>query len=461
MQIGAGDEKGVMQLPQAKVVGGGSSINGGTALRSTELDSKEWVALGNEAWDFESCRRVYESLEDDEVRGTRGPHPIRRATEDEMGRIQKAFVAGAKEVGMRWCADLNETGAEGVGASPVTRRGWQRISAANTFVDPIRGWRNFTIRSEAMVDRILFEETEGKPPRATGVLLVGGETVRCSGEVLVSAGAIFSPAILQRSGIGPAALLQKYDIPQIVDLPVGHNGSDHPCVPLVAKPRPGAYEEGDYSLQTQARFSSSLQPGAIDHQIVCFSYLFAQAPDPRVQARTLSGSATGHVAGIGCNLNKPTALGVTEIVSRDPLVQPRVAPNYLGTEHDRKSFREIVRTAYKVFMSEPFQRCVEAPIDLTDEVVADDGLLDKYVDGHCTTTYHFCSTCRMASREKGGVVDQSGRVYGVEGLRVADASVLPTVPASNTMWATMMFADRIGRSVRDGVDVKTSSGARL
>ena len=447
---------GSMIVPQAKIMGGGSSINGGTALRSTLADSREWVEHGNDAWDFDSVYTVYQDLENDRLRGTCGPHPIYRTAPEDAGVIQKAFVTGAVEVGLSYVLDLNETGAEGVGPSPVCRQGNRRVSAANTFIDPIRDLPNLTIAADSQVDKVLFQGN-----RVCGVEFICGKKFSATQEVIVCAGAIFSPAILQRSGLGPSALLEHLDIPMISDLPVGNNLSDHPCIPIVARPKDGAYKKGDFSLQMQARWSSSLRPGAIDLQMVCFSYLFAQTPDSRVHQRTLAGTATGHVAGIGCNINKPTSLGRVEILSKDGREYPIVRPDYLQTEFDRKSAREVVRRAYMVIMSAPMQEVLEPPQTLTPDVVDNDDLLDQYITSQLSTTYHFCGSCRMAAKEKGGVVDQSGRVYGVSGLRIADASIIPTVPASNTMWTTMMFAERIGRSIRDGQDVQRAIKSNL
>lgn len=443
-----------MRVPQAKLVGGGSSINGGTALRNTEADSREWVQLGNDAWDFASAYNVYQTLEGDDVRGTKGPHPILRVPPSEMCMIQSAFLEGTKAVGFKQVLDLNETGAEGAGPSPVCRVGDQRISAADTFINPIRHWKNLTILTESLVDRVNFSGN-----KATGVLLASGKEIHAAKEVILCAGAVLSPAILQRSGVGPKDLLRHHGISPVAHLPVGLNLSDHPCIPIVAKPRKGAYkEDSDYSLQCQARWSSSQQPGAIDHQLVCFSYLYAQPinNDSGTPQRSLSGTATGHVAGVGCNLNKPAATGTTLISSRDPNVLPEVNYNYLGTASDRASAREIVRTAYRIITSPAMQSVLEQPLGIDESVLADDDKLDEYCRSQVTSTYHFCCSCRMASREKDGVVDQSGRVYDVTGLRVCDASIIPTVPASNAMWTTVMFADRIGRSVRDGQDVARS-----
>ena len=438
-------DSSLMTVPQGKMVGGGSSINGGTALRNTYADSQEWVELGNTAWSFENVYPIYESMEDDPMRGLHGPHPIRRATYDEMGKIQKAFVQGAIQVGFNPVVDLNETGAEGAGPSPVCRRGDMRISAANTFIDPIRRQSNMTVRSNSPVDRIVVSEN-----RADGVLLISGELICGTHEIIVSAGAIFSPAILQRSGIGPPGLLESLKIQRVATLPVGLHASDHPCIPIVAKPRLGCYDKDDYSLQCQVRWSSSLRPGAIDHQLICFSYLFAQAPDPRVyQQRSLAGMASGQVAGIGCNLNKPTSLGIVSIKSKDPLELPKVIPNYLQTEHDKISARELVRAGYRLLVSSPMQTVLEPPLEIDDRIVSSDALLDDYIQAQVTSTYHFCGTCRMAARDEGGVVNQDGQIYGMRGLRICDASIIPTVPASNTMWTTMMFAQVIGTAIKD------------
>ena len=440
-----------MVVPQARIMGGGSSINGGTALRHTINDSREWVALGNDQWDHASTSKVYDSLEYDELRGTKGPHPIVRTSLEESGPIQQAFVNGALDRGMRPVADLNGQGAEGVGPSPVCRRGDRRISAANTFIDPIRGRKNLTIVTDTQVDHL----TLGDGKRVNGVKLIDGRSLYASHEVILCAGAIFSPAILQRSGIGPSDLLQSLAIPIIADLPVGAHLSDHPCVPIVARAVPGMYEKTDYSLQQQARWSSSARPGTTDLQIICFSYLFAQAPDPRVQGgRSLGGTASGHVSGIGCNVNKPTSLGTVRIRSRAGRNAPIVAPQYFTTQTDRDTAREVVRAAYAIMTSSPMREKLSEPLGIDQRTIASDSLLDEYIHSQYSTTYHFCGSCRMANREQGGVVDQSGRVYGVPGLRVCDASVIPTVPAANTMWTTMMFAERIGRSIANGRDVR-------
>lgn len=436
-----------MHVAQAKVVGGGSSINGGTALRNSVRDCAEWVQLGNDAWSWDSVEPVYIALERDEASGAKRVHPLLTRTQPEhAGAIQRAFVAGAMACGLLWVDDLNATGVEGVGSSPVCRQGSQRISAADTFIHPIRHQHNFQLWPNTYVDRIAFSHGS-----AVGVVLDDHRHISASVEVILAAGAVFSPALLQRSGIGPSALLSSLAIPLVQDLPVGQHLADHPCVPVVARPRAGSYIETDFSLQMQARWSSSAAARALDLQLVCFSYLYAAPPSSSSSSsqRSLGGSAAGHVAGIGCNVNKPTSRGTVHIQSRDPHMQPVVSPNYLTTALDRACARQCVRLAYRIITSDSMQQQLSPPLGLTTDIIASDTLLDDWIQAQYSSTYHFSGSCRMAAHQQGGVVDQSGRVYGVSGLRVADASVIPTIPAANTMWTTMMFAERIGRSVRD------------
>lgn len=449
-----------MTVPQAKVVGGGSSINGGTALRSTPADSAEWVALGNPAWSFDEVLSVYRSLENDPDGDagseTRGLHTLTRARILELGRIQQAFVEGTSQCGFVLVDDLNATSVEGVGCSPCCRKGDIRVSLANTFLDPVRTRRNLSIMTDRIVNRITFDRT-----RATGIEFSNGHRLYASSEVVLCAGAIFSPAILQRSGLGPHKELARMGIDCIANLPIGANLSDHPCIPVMARPRPGAFDADDFSLQCTARWSSKLRPGCVDLQLVCFSYLFAEANSAMNQRRDLAGNATGHVAGIGCNVNRPESLGSVMIQSLDATDQPLIIPNYLQSLPDKALAREAVRRGYEVITS-PAMNCVlGSPIGIDREVVDSDERLDQYIEKQFTSTYHFCGTCRMATREKSGVVDQSGRVYDVQGLRVADASVLPSVPASNTMWTTAMFAERIGSSVRDRIAVENLNKAQI
>ena len=430
-------------IPQARLIGGGSAINGTLALRGAIADYREWVAEGNPDWGWDSVLPVFRDLEtddagDDAWHGRHGPYPISRPTEAELAPLQKAFIAAALAVDAPPCADFNAPDAYGVGPVTQSRRGGTRISTAIAYLEPARGRPNLEVRGGATVARVLFDGD-----RAVGVEMLDGATIT-AGAVIVSAGAIASPALLQRSGVGPAGLLRTHGIRVVADLPVGDNLGDHCVVPILAEPRPGAWSVEHYSLQAVWRFSTTVQPDTLDAQLTMFSYLNVRTTGEG--ARGLAGSGGGgleNVAGIGCVLNKPRSTGVVRIASPRADVAPDVALNYLEEEVDRRVMREIVRRGWDVISAEPLAGMLEAPIGIDAATVADDDALDRMIAGALASGYHFTGTCKMAAPEKAGVVDQKGCVYGTRALRVIDASVLPTVPAANVMLPTVMAAEKL------------------
>jgi len=438
-----------ISVPQGRIIGGGSAINGAISLRGATADYDEWVGFGNPEWSWEKCLPVFVAMENDpepgDHHGHEGPIPLSRATLDELAPIQKAFIRSAIASGAPYAHDLNAPNAEGVGPVPMTRRGVRRISTAETHLDPARDRANLEVRGDVLVDRVRFDGT-----RAVGVRLADGEEIT-AGEVILSAGAILSPALLQRSGVGPADLLAAHGISAVVDLPVGDNLGDHFSVPLMAQPRPGVWEPGQFGLQTALRFSTAAQPGALDGQLTTFTYLSTKTTGEGTRGLAGEGGAdVDHVGGIGCVLNKPRSLGTVRITSVDPEVLPDVHPNYLDREVDREAIREIVRLGWRVFTTPPMADLFDAPIGLTAQVVADDEELDRVIASKTASGYHFTGTCLMAPVENDGVVDQEGLVHGVSGLRVVDASIIPTTPAANSQLTTMMVAERIAAMIRRG-----------
>jgi choline dehydrogenase len=430
-------------IPQARLIGGGSAINGTLALRGARADYREWVAEGNPDWGWEDVLPVFRALENDDAgddawHGRSGPYPISRPTEAELAPLQKAFIASALAVGAAPCADFNAPDGEGVGAVTQSRRGGTRVSTAIAYLNPARARANLTVRGYAEAGRVLFD---GK--RAIGVELTDGTAVE-AGEVIVSAGAIASPALLQRSGVGPAALLREHGIRVVAHLPVGDNLGDHCVVPILAEPRPGSWSPDHYSLQAVWRFSTSVQPGTLDAQLTMFSYLNVRTTGEGARGLAgIGGGALENVAGIGCVLNKPRSTGVVRIASPRTEIPPHVALNYLEEEVDRRVMREIVRCGWSVISAEPLAGMLNTPIGIDAATAADDEMLDGTIAEALASGYHFTGTCKMAAPEKAGVVDQEGRVYGVRGLRVIDASVLPTVPAANAMLPTVMAAEKL------------------
>ncbi len=446
LNVAAGDAR--IAIPQAKIMGGGSAINGMISLRGATADYREWAALGNPNWSWEHVLPAFTAMEDDTAPGTHihgrgGAVTISRSDEHEYAPLQKAFVDSCRALGIADAWDLNAPDAHGVGPAPMTRVGTRRQSTAQTHLEPARARDNLTVRGDTLVDRILFDGT-----MVTGVLLADG-TILQTDEVMLAAGAILSPALLQRSGVGPAALLESLGITVVSDLPVGHNLGDHFSVPLLAAPRDGSWELDDFSLQTAYRTSTSVQPGSLDAQFTMFSYLNVRTTGEGTRGLAGEGAeGIENVAGIGCVLNKPRSVGTVFISTTDPQVLPDVDPNYLHLQIDRDAIREIVRIGWNILTTGPLALLLHEPIGMDATTIADDAALDAAIESKTASGYHLTGTCTMAAIEKGGVVDEQGRVYGTSGLMVADASVIPTTPAANTMLTTIMTAERLAAAAR-------------
>ncbi|OIW32930.1 glucose-methanol-choline oxidoreductase [Coniochaeta ligniaria NRRL 30616] len=464
LDVSVSSDGSTMAVPQARVVGGGSAINGSISLRGAVRDyDVDWAGLGNPHWAWKDVLPAFKALEhdtapDSRIHGRSGPVPIQRTHPQELSKLASAFVEASKNVGFPYQHDLNAPDAVGVGPVPQSRQGSHRISMANAYLDPARGRKNLTIRPNSLVKRLLFASPQ--TTRATGVELAQG-TVYRGKRIVLAAGAVLTPTILQRSGVGPASHLRSLGVPLVLDLPVGDNLGDHFAVPLLAVPRPEACSDDDFALQAALRTSSAVQgPGSMDLQLTFFSYLHPGNPDPRVASKRGSRSLAGdgglppgatRLAGMACVLNKPRSVGVVRITdAEDASVLPAVDPRNLEHPTDRAAARELVRLGWKVMRSEPLRSVLGAPLSFSDEVVADDAALDEAVAKNNASAYHFVGTCKMAPREREGVVDESGRVYGLEGVWVGDASVIPVVPAANSMLPTIMVAERIAAALRAG-----------
>jgi choline dehydrogenase len=219
----------------------------------------------------------------------------------------------------------------------------------------------------------------------------------------------------------------------------------------MAQPKPGVWEPGQFGLQTALRFSTQAQPGSLDGQLTTFTYLNTKTTGEGTRGLAGEGGADiEYVAGMGCVLNKPRSLGTVRISTTDPATLPDVNPNYLDEEVDREAIREIYRLGWKVFTTSPMADLFTEPLGMTEEILDDDDALDVALAAKTASGYHFTGTCLMAPFENNGVVDQQGLVHGVTGLRVADASIIPTTPAANSQLTTMMVAERIASMVVAG-----------
>ena len=456
-----------INYPRGRVIGGSSSINAMLYLRGQARDYDEWAQLtGDSSWSWAQVLPVFMEAEDywrgaDEKHGAGGE--LRVETPRVQWDIIDAFKQAAVETGIPATEDFNRGNNEGVSRFEVTQKSGVRWSAARAFLDPARSRPNLTVVTDALVHRVTFD---GK--RATGVEFSRNGVVEYAAskrETILSAGAIGSPQILQLSGVGPADLLKQHGIPLVADLPVGENLQDHLQLrlafrvtnaltlntlldswwakakmaleyafkrtgPLTMPPSQlGAFAKSD-PAQATPNLEYHVQPITLDR--------FGEPPH-KFPAFTASV----------CNI-RPTSRGSVRITSNDPRAHPAIAPNYLSTDEDRRVAVEAIRltrrivnesAALKPFSPEEFMPGPQFQSEA--ELVQAAGQIG-------TTIFHPVGTCKMGRADDAtAVVDPQLRVRGIDGLRVIDASVMPTITSGNTNAPVMMIAERGSRLVQN------------
>lgn len=418
-------------VPRGRVVGGSSAVNGCVALRARPADFARWAQRGIKGWSWEEVLAAYRTLEntptgDGAWHGRSGPLPIRQRTEEENTPSMRAFVEASETVGLAHISDFNGAAQHGVGPYPLNVVDGLRVNTGIAYLtDAIRARPNLTIRGDAEVDSVAIE---GK--HAVGVKLVDGEVI-AAGEIILSAGTFGSPAILMRSGIGPSQHLQDLGIATLVDLPVGDRLKDHPFFFNVyalkrqvnaMKPAAGAI------VWTR---SQSAEPGDLDLHISGTHYF-----DP-------SASPTGGAIVLACAVTLPKSIGSLRLRSRDPRAAPHIYYNFFDDPNDLDRLVEAVRLSRKIGRTPPFSDVINhemAPGKAVDDGEALRAKIVATVDAYL----HPTSTVPMgADSDPTAVVDAWGKVWGVEALRVVDASILPDIPSVPTNVTTIMVAERI------------------
>jgi choline dehydrogenase len=404
-------------LPRGKLVGGCSATNACIALRGSPADYDGW---GIDGWRFIDVLPFFRQLEtdadfDDEWHGREGPLPVGRYGEDELTAVQRAALEAALAAGHPPAGDHNRPGVVGMGAAPMNQRDGARISAALAYVAPARTRPNLTIQADGLVDRVLV---------GRGVVLANGETIDAD-EVVLTAGAYGSPAILMRSGIGPADELKLHGIDCIANLPaVGGNLVDHPIVSFAFAT---TGERAAPRFQTILTWhSETADPaGAPDLQLIPVS---AFEIEPEVWQFTLIASVL-----------KPRSRGHVGLSSRDPRDPPRITTGHLTHPEDVARMAEALRELRRIALTEPLAS-LTAGRELDPP---DDFDLDQTARARVETYHHPVGTCAL-----GTVVDVDGRVHGVKGIRLADASVMPDIPSANTHLPTLMVAEKVASLLR-------------
>lgn len=435
-------------LWRGRAMGGSSTINGQIAIRGVPNDFERWAAQGCTGWGWDACLPFFNRLESDldfgsePYHGASGPIPVYRAPVENWGRVDRALKEAGAELGYPWCEDHNAPTGTGVSPYAINSRAGLRISVNDGYLEPARERRNLTIVGNALVSRL---EVEGNRPHVSGVRVeIGDEsfTPRATGEVILCAGAIHSPAILQRSGIGPAALLHGLGIPVLADLPVGENLLDHPLMMLFLRLHEAAMVDTPMHRHTNCclRYSSGLMDAGENDMIVI--------------AGNLASFDGGNFAlgRLAVSVYQAFSQGRVAITTTDPAIDPRVDERMLSDERDLVRMRDGVRRIREMALAGPVRE-IASRVDygLTGRSIEDEltgEALDDWLFAECSDAQHASGTCRMgAEDDPRSVVDPACRVLGVTGLRVIDASIMPEVVRANTHLSTVMIAEKMADSL--------------
>ncbi|HVT24634.1 MAG TPA: choline dehydrogenase [Rhizomicrobium sp.] len=442
--------------PRGKGWGGSSSINGMIYIRGHARDYDNWRQMGLEGWSYADVLPYFKRAEcyesgGDDFHGDAGPLHVSNGR--SANPLFRAFVEAGKEAGHPVTKDFNGYAQEGFGPYQLTIHEGRRWSAAAAYLKPVLDRPNLKIESNALVSRILFE---GK--RAAGVEFVQKKQtiqVRADREVILSGGAVNSPQTLLLSGIGPGETLKRFGIPVVSDLAgVGQNLQDHldcsiqyestqPITLYSAMKPQNMVKVGlQYILfGTGVATSQGLETGAfiksrpdLEHPDLQYHFIAALMFDHTRKKADRHGFMA-HV----CQL-RPQSRGYISIKSTDPNVVPLIQPNYLEAEEDRRALREGVKIARDVFAQKAFD-AYRGPELMPGAHVRSDEQIDAFIRETAETIYHPVGTAKMGN-DNMSVVDGQLRVHGVEGLRVIDASVMPTLVSGNTNAPTIMIAEK-------------------
>lgn len=420
-----------LTINQGKVMGGSTSLNAMMYVRGNRLNYDMWNALGADGWSYRDVLPYFKAIEDyeggaSEYHGVGGELSIRECPDMDMR--SEAFNMGATELGYDgpyW--DTNgerQENAAGLIQFHMNKDG-TRASSSTAFLDPVRSRNNLSVETQAQVTRVLIEgkRAVGVEYRQDGQLI----QVQANREVIVSAGSFFSPKLLMLSGIGPAAHLREMGIEVVADLPgVGQNLQDHMQLPIVFmqnfdRPQPNLLTGNVMFVRTR----QGMDAAPPDMQI----NFTPAVPKPLVPRLNIPVPAFIFLA----ILVQPKSQGFVKLRSADPFAAPVVNPNYLQATADVQAFMQAVKIARDIAGTKAF-----ASFTMQELVPGKDTPLEGFIRSQSSTLWHPAGTCKIG-RDAMAVVDPALRVYGVEGLRVADASVMPTVTSGNTVAPAFMI----------------------
>jgi choline dehydrogenase len=454
-----------IEVPRGKMLGGSSSINGMVFVRGQAQDYDHWAQLGNRGWSYQDVLPVFKKMESyqggsDEFRGRDGPL---RVTDSKRGQVPllEKMIEAAGNIGLKYNSDYNAETQEGIGMSQVTINKGRRQSTAYCYLDPARSRPNLTIETGAMAETLILE---GK--KCVGVRYsVNGEAreARASREVVVSGGSINSPKLLELSGIGQPELLASHGIKCLHELPgVGENLRDHysPRVKFAITEKNATFNDNarGWRLVREVLKYGLFKTGFLASTSVPIRLYFRtreglETPDATISVLPFIYEMIGRErriakqAGITMNVNvlRSESIGDIHIKSADPAAPPAIRFNFLSSPHDRDGLLAAMRKGRELMASPPLSAMVGGEIAPGVDKQTDAELLE-WVRNNAETTYHPIGTCKMGM-DPMAVVDNQLRVHGIEGLRVADASIMPTLTSGNTNAPSIMIGEKCAEMI--------------
>ena len=435
-----------LEIPRGKATGGSSAVNGQVFYRGIPDDYDGWAAMGNNEWAFTDVLPYFRKMETDrdfsgDFHGSDGPIPIKRDTRDQWEPHSKAFYEACVDAGFPEDLDQNHPESAGVGPRPRNHVEGVRISMAIAYLDLARHRLNLTIKAGAAARRIIFEGD-----RAVGVEIdSGGETFTVEGEeIVLSSGAVVSPKLLMLSGVGPALHLREMGIPVTHDAPgVGQNLRDHPIATVLYRAKGERPDVQAPVIQVCTRYTA---PGShLKSDMIISPTLLTSEHRPMQIEIDDDDNYLGLSAGIQLALGS----GELKLASTDPNDQPLLDYRYLTEPFDRERMRTAIRYIVELGEHPALKEMMVERITPTDEELATDDALDAWLLKYTGTSHHISGTCKMGlSSDPMAVVDQHGRVHGLQGLRVADASVMPDCIRANTNATTIMIAEKMADYIK-------------
>ncbi len=425
-----------LPLPRARVLGGSSTVNGCIWLRGSRSDYDGWAALGNPGWSFDDmlpfCMKAESDPAPSKLHGKSGPVPVFRVSDTDLTPLDRALCTTAHELGFDFLEDLNEAAGQrpSVGRTPKNIFNGDRFNAALSYLAPAKRRPNLTIVTDTLIDRVLLDGRQ-----AAGVISSEGE-VFAGHQIILSSGAYGSPAILLRSGVGPAHDLSELGIEPVVDLPgVGASLMDHPQISHRQTGLTSFVICPEYQPQRKAFIQTMVKARSNQSEDDIDLHLYAsELFDERFDAWTLA---------FGVSLQFARSRGTVRLTAADPEAPLDIDHNYFSDPTDLEALCDGYELLLRIASTPPLSMLLQGPCVHGDHLTSR-AMLKETVQAQVATTFHPSTTCKMGpASDAFSVVDFQGRVRGVGGLRVCDASIFPFGPRANLHFTVVAVAEKI------------------